>query len=73
MTFPIADEMYAVAIHDGPDVHGDESLPITIAQGFASGDHARLFGQWANVQLTLEADDWPSGRMFVIERHERPA
>jgi hypothetical protein len=73
VTVALADAIYAVAIHDGPDVPGNESLPIIIAEGFASGDHVRVFGRWANVQLTPETDDWPSGRMFVIERYERPA
>lgn len=72
VTVPLADENYAVATDDGPEVPGDASFPITIAEGFASGDHVRLLGRWANVQLTPEADDWRSDRMFVIERYDSP-
>ena len=56
-------------VHDGPDGPGGDSLPLTIAEGFASGDHVRLFGRWANVQLTPDTNDRRSARMFVIERH----
>ncbi len=61
---------HAVAIDDGPDPPGDESLAITIAEGLAPGCHVRFFGRWANVQLEPPGnDDWRNGRMFVIDRY----
>ena len=67
----LASGAFAAAIQDGPRPTTGLTLPETIAEAVDAGCHVRLFGRWANVQLMPPAeDDWPSGRMFVIDRYD---